>query len=462
MARVLIVDDEPGIRRVLSLFLSGHGHAVVEAASGEEAIELSSRTGFDAVLLDLSLGGMTGLETLKQLRDRDAALACIVITAHGNIRNAVDAIRAGAVDFLTKPFDNDQLLLSLDQAMTMRRLAAEVESLRAALETRYGFNEIVGISGAMQHVFRMMDRFAASQDSVLIEGESGTGKELVARAIHRRSTRANGPFITVNSAAIPQTLIEAEFFGVERGAYTDARESRPGRFELAHGGTLFLDEVGDLPLEAQAKLLRVLQNHEVSRLGSGKVLRVNVRVIAATNKNLEAEIRRERFREDLYYRLAVLTVRLPPLRERSEDLPLLIDYFIEAMARESQVSAKTLAAEVKRLLLAYHWPGNVRELENTLRRALALSDGPGIRAIDLPARIRGQSAGRPELATGRTTLGQAVAAAVERVERALIQDALSEHGGSRTAAAESLGINRKTLFNKMKGYGMVAAGDDDE
>jgi DNA-binding NtrC family response regulator len=459
MASILVVDDEPRIRTVLSLFLSNHGHAVTEADSGERAIALAERGAFDAVVLDLSLPGLSGIETLKQLRDRDPSVAFLVITAFGSIRVAVDAIRAGAAEFLTKPFDNEQLLLSLNQALTLRRLSAEVASLRAELETRYGVSEIVGIGPAMREVFRVMTHVAARQDAVLIEGESGTGKELVARAIHRRSSRAAGPFVTVNSAAIPQSLIEAEFFGVERGAYTDAKESRPGKFELAHGGTLFLDEVGDLPLDAQAKLLRVLQDHEVCRLGGSKATRVDVRVIAATNQDLEEEIRRKRFREDLFYRLAVLHVRLPPLRERSEDLPLLIDHFIEALAREAEVAPRALSPEARRLLLAYAWPGNVRELENALRHATAMAEGSVIRAGDLPQRI----AGPRDADQGGTgaTLPEAVSRAVERIERALIQDALDEQGGNRAAAAASLGINRKTLFNKMKTYGM-AAGEEDE
>ena len=312
----------------------------------------------------------------------------------------------------------------------------------------------------MKEVFRIMTRVSANEGTVLVLGESGTGKELVARAIHRRSARAGGPFVAVNCSAIPATLIESEFFGTERGAFTDARESRPGRFELARQGTLFLDEVGDLPLEAQAKLLRALQEKEITRLGGRRTVPIDVRVIAATNKDLHGEVDAGRFRQDLYFRLDVLSLRLPPLRERGEDVGILIDHFLADLGREGGASELPLSAEARRLLLAYDWPGNVRELENVLRRALVVSDGSAIRAIDLPARLRGAAETSPEAAGEQSSLATMVARTVERVERALIQTALAACRGNRSAAADQLGINRKTLFNKMRQYGL-AAGEDE-
>jgi DNA-binding NtrC family response regulator len=456
MARILIVDDEPGIRSVVSLLLTDRGHTVTEAISGEAAIELVEAQRFNIALVDFSLPGMNGIETLKRIRDRNASIACIVITAYGNVRNAIDAVRGGAADFLTKPFDNEELILAIDQALNLQRLSTEVEALRAELESRYGFSEIVGISANMREVFRRMAKAAASMESVLVLGESGTGKELVAQAIHRRSGRAAGPFVAVNCAAIPDTLIEAEFFGVQRGAFTDAKEARPGKFELANGGTLFLDEVGDLAAAAQAKVLRVLQNREITRLGSTRSLHVDVRVIAATNKDLPEEMGQQRFRDDLYYRLNVLTIRVPPLRERREDLPLLIDHFLHALQGPSDAQRR-LTPEAKRLLLAHDWPGNVRDLENALRHALALADGATISAEDLPSRVRGVL---DEPRARRLTLQEGVARAVERVERAMIMQALAESEGAKTTAAKSLGIDRKTLFNRMKEYRMNVDGAD--
>jgi DNA-binding NtrC family response regulator len=398
---------------------------------------------------------MSGLETLKTLRDRDPNVMCIMITAFGTIRSAIDATRSGAFDYLTKPFDNDELLVAVDRALDNRRLTGELTLLRAELETRYGFNDIVGISPSMREVFREMAHIAPTQATVLILGESGTGKELVARAIHRQSARSKGPFLAVNCSAIPSTLVEAEFFGAERGAYTDAKESRPGRFEQAHGGTLFLDEVGDLPLEAQAKLLRVLQEREVTRLGSGRSIKVDVRVLAATNKNLRTAVTKGLFREDLLYRLDVLTLNLPPLRDRGSDVSLLVDHLVDRLCRELGVAAKTVSPEAQRLLLTYDWPGNIRELENTLRRAIVLAEDSVICGHDLPGRIRG--AAEQEPFNPAATLAQVVEGVVARVERGMIQATLAEMGGSRVQTAERLGINRKTLFKKLKLYGLAAS-----
>ena len=462
MARILIVDDEPRIRRVLSMLLSDQGHETAEAATGETAMELAAKASYDLALIDLSLPGIDGLATFKAMRERDAKLAAIMMTAFGSIRSAVEAMRAGAFDYLTKPFDNDELLISVRRALDVRALSEEVERLRAELKRTYGFDEIVGISRPMQEIFRVMAKMAGSDATVLILGESGTGKELVARAIHLRSARASGPFVAVNCSAIPATLVESEFFGHERGAFTDAKEARPGKFEQAHGGTLFLDEVGDLPLEAQAKLLRVLEQREVMRLGGRKAIPVDVRVVAATNKNLESAVPCGEFREDLYWRLNVLSVRLPPLRERGEDLPLLIDHLFERLKREADVQVTTMAPEARRLLLAHEWPGNVRELQNTMRRALVLADGDTLQVRDLPLRIRGGTTNGSDGSGEQLTLADAVGRATQRVERLLIQATLVEHDGNQSTAADVLGINRRTLYTKMRLYGLAGADSGDE
>ncbi len=463
MTRVLIVDDEKHIRRILSVLLAEHGHEVREAESGEIALAMQPEFRPDIVLLDLSLPGMGGMEVLQQLLGRVPQTDCIMMTAYGTIRSAVEAMHLGAFDYLAKPFDNDELLLIIERALRMRRMNAELEDLRMELEARYGFSEIIGICPPMCEVFRIMAKVAGVDATVLISGESGTGKELVARAIHRRSKRCAGPFVAVNCSAIPQDLIEAEFFGHEKGAFTDARESRAGRFELAEGGSLFLDEVGDLSLEAQAKLLRALQEHEVTRLGGRSPIPVDVRVIAATNKDLERAVPKGEFREDLYWRINVVNIKLPPLRERRPDLPLLIDHLLDRFRRELKLNVKTVSPSARQLMLRYDWPGNVRELENTLCRAMILCDGDALAASDLPPRIRGELSGKEPgggVEYDSMQLADAVREAIGRLEKMLITSRLARHRGNRTATAESLGISRKTLFNKMREYNLGSAEEE--
>jgi DNA-binding NtrC family response regulator len=459
MARILLVDDEPHLRHILAAVLSERGHHVQSAASGEEALTAIAQPPHpDVAVLDLTLPGATGLETFRALKLQVPALAGIFMTAYGSIRSAVDAIRAGGDDYLTKPFDNEELLLAIDRVLEMRRLAMEVQELRRELNDRYGFDEIIGISPQMREVFRIMSRVATTDATVLILGESGTGKELVARAIHRRCRRSAGPFVPVNCSAIPSALLESEFFGFERGAFTDAREAHQGKFEQADGGTLFLDEVGDLPVDAQAKLLRVLQDLTVTRLGGRRPIKVDVRIIAATNKDLEASVRAGRFREDLYWRLNVLSIKLPPLRDRADDLPLLIDALVQRLNQQLNLDVHSISAQARALLLAHDWPGNIRELENTLQRSLVLCEGHCLEARDLPPRLRGERTAdqAPGESAEALTLTDAVRQATERVERVWIKAALVESGWSRTSTADRLGINRKTLFNKMKLYGLLA------
>jgi DNA-binding NtrC family response regulator len=458
MPKILITDDEQQIRRILSVMLSEHGFDVAEAESGERAIEVNPEFRPEVALLDINMPGMDGLATLKALLEQNPKLDCIMMTAYGTIRSAVEAMRTGAFDYLTKPFDNDELLLIINRALELRRLSSEVEELRAELSTRYGFNEIVGISPKLQAVFRQMAKVATVDATVLIEGESGTGKEMVARAIHRASPRSLKPFVAVNCGAIPQTLFETEFFGHEKGAFTDAREARAGRFEQAQGGTLFLDEVGELPLDTQVKLLRALQEKEITRVGGRGAIKLDVRVIAATNVDLHRAVSAGRFREDLYWRLNVVKLTLPPLRERREDIPLIIDHLVERFKRELGLNINALSADARHLLEMFDWPGNVRELENAICSAMIMSEGGTVTARDLPPRIRGEAETADSAATSRDitkgTLADAVREATEKLERMMIVSRLAEFNGNRTATADSLGISRKTLFNKMRQYGL--------
>lgn len=459
MPKILITDDEQQIRRILSVMLRERGFEVTEAESGERAAEIDREFRANVALLDINMPGMNGLATLRALLEQNPELDCIMMTAYGTIRSAVEAMRIGAFDYLTKPFDNDELLLIINRAIELRRLSSEVEELRAELSSRYGFNEIVGISPKLQAVFRHMAKVAPIDTTVLIEGESGTGKEMVARAIHRKSLRASKPFVAVNCGAIPQALFESEFFGHERGAFTDARESRTGRFEQAQGGTLFLDEVGELPLETQVKLLRALQEKEITKVGGRASIKLDVRVIAATNIELQRALERGRFREDLYWRLNVVRLTLPPLRERREDIPLIIDHLMERFNLELGLRVRNLAPDARRLLEMFDWPGNVRELENAICSAMIMSEGGMVTALDLPPRIRGEVDTTSATASGarditKGTLADAVKEAMEKLEKMMIVSRLAEFSGNRTATADSLGISRKTLFNKMRQYGL--------
>jgi DNA-binding NtrC family response regulator len=466
MPTVLIVDDEAHLRRILSVILAEHGFDVLEAESGEQALEIRKEFKPNIALLDINLPRMNGLTTLKALLDESRDIDCIMITAHGSIRSAVEAIRMGAFDYLTKPFDNEELLLIINRALKLRSLSDEIEELRTDLFARYGFSDIVGISARMQRVFRTIAKAAPVDATVLIEGKSGTGKELVARAIHQRSHRAQGPFLAVNCGAVPHSLVEAEFFGYQRGAFTDAKEARAGFFEQAHGGTLFLDEIAELPLESQVKLLRVLQEHKVTRIGGRTPIEANVRVIAATNSDLRAAAESGRFREDLYWRLNVVKLNLPSLRERAEDIPLIIDHMLERFNREFGLAVKSIAPDARRLLQLYEWPGNVRELENAVCSAMVMCESDVVTVKDLPPRVLGDAAvemldaGSHARSSNLTSmpLGEAVKEVTERVEKMMILTRLAEMHNNRTATAESLGISRKTLFNKMRQYGL---GSDD-
>jgi nitrogen regulation protein NR(I) len=471
MPKIFIVDDEPQIRRILSALLSDNGFEVTEAESGEQALAVAVKFRPDIALLDINMPGMDGITALRALLEIHRNLDCIMMTAYGTIRTAVEAMKSGAFDYLTKPFDNDELLLIINRALEMRNLSHEVEELRNELSSRYGFNEIIGISPKLQSVFHTMAKVAPLDATVLIEGESGTGKELVARAIHRHSNRSGKPFVAVNCGAIPQSLVEAEFFGHERGAFTDAREARVGRFEQAQGGTIFLDEIGELPLEAQVKLLRVLQDRAVVKLGGRTPIKIDVRIIAATNVDLQKAVESSKFRNDLYWRLNVVKIMMPSLRDRREDIKFLIDHMFERFNRELRLGVKSITPEARRLLELYDWPGNVRELENVICGAIITCENNVIMAQDLPPRLRGAIAVAHPDAEGLTAietpdvsnmnLADVVKDVTERLEKTIISSRLAKMSGNRTATAESLGISRKTLFNKMRQYGFLDENAED-
>ncbi|PYM65421.1 MAG: two-component system response regulator [Candidatus Rokuibacteriota bacterium] len=468
-ARILVADDEPSIRWLLERLLRQAGHAVTVVEDGETALARASTEAFDLAFLDVRMPGLDGLEVLSRLRTEVPETAVIVMTAHGSVRSAVEAMQRGAYDYLTKPFDNDEVRLLVERAQGARALAREVVELRTGRDEVWEFGALVGKSAKMQEVYKTIGRIAGTDVTVLLRGESGTGKEVVARVIHHYSRRTGRPFVAVSCAAIPATLLETELFGHERGAFTDAHQRRVGRFELAQGGTIYLDEVGDLGAELQPKLLRVLQEREVERVGGGEPIHVDVRVVAATNRDLEVLIREARFREDLYYRLNVVSLTLPPLRERPEDIPFLVDHFLVKYAGE--LGERQVAAESLLRLTGYAWPGNVRELENVVQHAMVMAAGGVILPEHLPI-----APGPPSVPVPEGTLADLVERKLQEcvrglgtresanlyelvlglVERPLLQAVLRETGGNQLRAAALLGINRNTLRKKLRALGLRA------
>ncbi len=457
--RILIIDDEKSIREVFGVLLGERGFLVEAAENGRQGLEKARAFGPDVVLLDMNLPDISGLEVLAGLRQARPEPGIVIVTAFGTIRNAVEATKLGASAYLEKPVDNEELLLSVSRILEVRDLRHEVESLRSELTSRYRFSNIVGTSARMNSVFQLMEKISRVDGTVLITGESGTGKELVARAVHFASLRKGGPFVVVNCGAVPRDLIESEFFGHVKGAFTDARSDRTGKFEQANSGTIFLDEVGELSPDAQVKLLRALGEREIVRVGGTKTVPIDVRVIAATNKDLEAEVARGAFREDLYFRLAVLSLALPPLRERAEDIPLLVEHFVRKYAGELGKSVLGFTPAALHRLAAYAWPGNVRELENVIYEAMVLTEGDWVAEAMLPARMRlpeaSAAATAPPGQAPPASLKEAVQSVAGAREKALILEALRQAGGNRTRASRILGISRKTLFNKMSALGIA-------
>ncbi len=451
--RILVVDDEAKIRRILVRMLSDEGYEAVQADTGEKGVEVASEFLPDVVIMDQNLPGMSGQEATGKIVEQVSGTKVIMVTAFGAIDRAVDAMRRGAYDYLTKPFDNDELLLRVRRAMESRRLAREVENLREALGERYAFSRILGKSPALQEAIRVARRTAQSDLSVLVEGESGTGKELLVRAIHQESPRNAGPFVAVNCAAVPAELVESTFFGHEKGAFTGAGALHIGRFEQAHGGTLFLDEISEMPVELQVKLLRALEEGEISRVGGSRGIPVDVRVIAATNRDAREAVQSGVLREDLYHRLAVVSVQMPPLRERRDDIATLTRHFLALAHEETDTPSRELSPEAVGCLRAHDWPGNVRELHNAVPSAAIMAEGDAIRECDLPAAVRGAPT------DGMTSSGDDVrsptlAEAVSALERRMVSEALAGEDGNRTRTAERLGITRKTLLAKIALYGL--------
>jgi DNA-binding NtrC family response regulator len=443
---ILVVEDDAANRDYLVEELAGEGFRVEAADNGRAAIERVKQGGIDLVVSDVRMPELDGLDMLRAIKSVDGSPHVVTITAFGSIETAKRALKLGAYDYITKPFELEELLVVIDKALDERGLRSEVARLRREVEKTYRFENIIGKSRSMHEVFELIKRLSASTASVLITGESGTGKELVARAIHYNSPRHGREFMAINCAAIPDTLLESELFGYKRGAFTDAHRDHDGLFMKAQGGTVFLDEIAELSPPLQAKLLRVLQEREIRPLGATRSERVDVRVIAATNRDLESRMREGLFREDLYYRLNVIQILLPPLRDRAEDILPLAEHFLEASARRAGKKVAGLAHVVVKALLAYGWPGNVRELENVVERAVALCDGDRIGLDDLPPQVRERKGA--DVLAGALARGLTLA----EIEREYITRVLAAEGGNKTRAAQRLGLDRKTLYRKIEEY----------
>jgi two-component system NtrC family response regulator len=452
METILIVDDEKNYLLVLKELLGEEGYEVFTAQSVSEALDIFQEMELDLVITDMRMPGKSGMELLSALKERDPHLPVIMMTAYATVEKAVEAMKKGAYDYVMKPFDNDVLIKTVTKALAMGRIIKENRLLSRELKEKSGPTDLIGNSFPMRQVRELILKVASTKATVLISGESGTGKELVARAIHFNSPRKDKPIVSVNCSALTETLLESELFGHEKGAFTGAVAQRKGRFETADGGTLFLDEIGEMSPSVQVTLLRVLQNREFERVGGNKTIKVDVRVITATNKILAEEIKKGHFRDDLYYRLNVVHIEVPPLRERKEDLPLLVRYFLERFAREmNKKEVPTLTPEVMDALLAYDWPGNIRELENMIERAVILNPGSLIRMEDLPLReIPSEPSEVPieKLIPPNAKLNEFL----DMIEKTMITQALSKSGQVQAQAAELLGITRNLLFYKMKKY----------
>jgi two-component system NtrC family response regulator len=450
---ILIVEDEPFQREMLRDFLIKEGHCVSEAESGEKALRLLSRGSFDLVLLDFKMPGMNGLEVLREARKLNPEIDAVIITAYGTIETAVGAMKAGAKDYITKPIDFDELSILIERIADHRRLIKENRILKEEVRSRGGSSGTLHYrSRKMGELVNLAGRIAPSQATVLIQGETGTGKELLARLIHGLSPRSERPLIAVNCAAIPETLIESELFGHEKGAYTGAVQRRIGRFEQADGGTLFLDEIGELSPTVQVKLLRFLQEREFQRLGGEKTLKADVRIISATHQDLEARVKEGAFREDLFYRINVVTMEVPPLRERREDIPLLLEHFIKRFARDNRKKIEGVSREARDLFIRYNYPGNVRELENIVERAVVICRSSLLTLEDLPFQ-EALCAARAE-GEGEQTQEGTLQHALEALERQMIRDALEKTAFNQTQAAKTLGLSERMLRYKLKKYGL--------
>jgi two-component system NtrC family response regulator len=449
---ILIIDDDTSLRRVLEYNLHEAGYAVATASSGEEGLHLFAEVKPDLVITDMKMPGMDGMEVLRAIKERSPETLVIIITAFGTVDIAVATMKAGAYDYITKPFNRDELRLTVAKALQFTGLTAENRRLKNALADRSDFRTIVGTSPQMERVFAVVRKVADTEASVLITGESGTGKELVARSIHAGSARRNAPFVAINCAAIPRDLLESELFGHVKGAFTGAVKDKTGKFQMAEGGTLFLDEVGELPVELQPKLLRALQERVIEQVGGTREVKLDVRVVAATNLDMDKALASGTFREDLYYRLAVIPIHLPPLRERRNDIPLLLKYFCTKHGGERVICDR----EALNALTAYGWPGNVRELENTVERLLIMRNGDILHAGDLPDKIRAGGTTPVTTSTGTMVINlPAEGYSLEQLEREVVVEALERNAWNQAAAARFLRIPRHTLIYRMEKYGIT-------
>jgi DNA-binding NtrC family response regulator len=456
MSTILIVEVEPKMLRLLELNLAEEGYATLAAPDAETGLKLLRQEKVDLVLTDLKLPHMDGLEFLQAVKRSNTQIPVILMTAYGTVETAIDAMKAGASDYVLKPFSMEEIKLIIHKELDVRRLREENRDLREALGERYQFENIVALSAKMQEVLAIVERVAPTNSTVLLGGESGVGKDMIARAIHQHSRRASGPFIKINCTAIPENLLESELFGFEKGAFTGAMTAKPGKFELADKGTIFLDEIGDVPGAIQVKLLRVLQEREFERLGGTKTLKVDVRVIAATNQDLRAALEQGTFREDLYYRLNVVPISIPPLREHKEDIPYLVDHFLARLARESAKPITSITPAAMRLLMDFHWPGNIRELENIIERAVALSSGTMLDVGDI----------RLDVGPGGAVVGPGMSAndasgpflppgmTLEQYEDEIIKEALRRATGNKSQAARLLGLSRNAFRYRLSKLGL--------
>ena len=448
---ILVVDDDLAHRTMLMTLLGGWGYDVAEADDGGKAVEAVSEKPFDLILMDIRMFKVSGLEALREIKRFNPAIPVIIMTAYASVETAVKALKEGAYDYLTKPLDFDELKLTIERSMEHSRLKEENRHLRESLAGQFNSQNLIGHSPAMTRLIETMVQVAPSEATVLITGESGTGKEMIAGAMHFNSLRKNGPFVKINCAAITETLLESELFGHEKGAFTGADKRKEGRFRQAEGGTLFLDEVSEMSPAMQVKLLRVLQEREITRVGGDDVIKVDVRVIAATNKDLTREIEARRFRDDLYYRLNVVTLNVPPLRERREDIPLIAGHFLTLFAKKNHKSIKGFTPQAMDRLLKNDWPGNVRELMNAVERAVVLSRSEYLGEEEFALVLRGELQA-PEAPDHQTGTGEP---SLESVEKETILKALETAGGNKSEAARRLGITRRTLHLKLKKYGMM-------
>jgi len=460
MATILIVEDEPKMQRLLELNLADAGYTTRAASSAENGLKVLASDRIDLVLSDVKLPGMNGLEFLQAVKRANAAVPVVMMTAYGTIESAVEAMKDGASDYVLKPFSIEEIKLIIRKELEVKRLHEENRQLREALGQRYQFENIVANSPGMQEVLATVEQVAPTNSTVLLGGESGVGKDMIARAIHQHSRRVSGPFIKINCTAIPENLLESELFGYEKGAFTGAGAAKPGKFELADNGTIFLDEIGDMPGSLQAKLLRVLQEREFERLGGTRTIKVDVRVVAATNQDLRAALEQGTFREDLYYRLNVVPISIPPLREHKEDIPYLVDHFIRRFAQSSGKTIEGVTPEAMKLLVDFHWPGNIRELENILERAVVMAAGPKIDVgdihldIDAPAGSQAGAAPSAATATGSAILFLPEGMTLEQFEDKLIREALQRAGGNKSQAARMLGLSRNALRYRLSKIGV--------